>query len=112
MIGNIKKSFPPKTWMLKSSFLQDPGYVGVVGEMRAALLHACRILIIVVGDIREGLNYIVYHNPNYLNWEILWINASNYSLLQIKPLCWFELETLRIKPQLNSLQIDGTSNSN
>ena len=66
--------------------LQDPGYVGVVGEMRAALLHACRIFIAVVGDIGEGSNYIVYHNPNYCHWEILRINASNYSLLRIKPL--------------------------
>ena len=62
MVRNIKKTFPPKTGMQKSSFLQDPGYVGVVGEMRAALLHACRIFAVVVGS-----NYIVYHNPNYLN---------------------------------------------
>ena len=110
MIGNIKKSFPQKTGMRKSSSLQDPGYVRVVGEMRAALLHACRISIVVVGVIGEGLNYIVYHNPNYSNWEILRINALNYSLLRIKPLCWFELGTLRIKPQLNSLRIDGTLN--
>ena len=73
--------------MRKSSFLQDPGYVGVVGEMHAALLHACRIFVVVVGDVGEGLNYIVYHNPNYSNREILRINASNYSLLRIKPLC-------------------------
>ena len=32
-----------------------------------ALLHAFRILIVVVGDIREGSNYIVYHNTNYSN---------------------------------------------
>ena len=67
MIGNIKEIFPPKTGMREKQLLQDPGYVGVVGEMRAALLHACRIFIVVIGDIREGLNYIVYHNPNYLN---------------------------------------------
>ena len=67
MTGNIKKSFLPKTGIRKSSFLQDPRYVRVVGEMCAALLHACRIFIIVVGDIEEGSNYIVYHNPNYLN---------------------------------------------
>ena len=67
MIGNIKKSFPPKAGMWKSSFLQDPGYVGVVTEMCAALLHACRIFIVVVRDIREGSNYIMYNNPNYSN---------------------------------------------
>ena len=67
MARNIKKTFLPKTGMWKSSFLQDPGYVGVVREMCAALLHAYRILIVVVRDIGEGSNYIVYHNPNYLN---------------------------------------------
>ena len=67
MVRNIKKTFLPKTGMQKSSFLQDPRYVGVVGEMCAALLHACRIFIVVVGDLGEGSNYIVYHNPNYLN---------------------------------------------
>ena len=67
MVRNIKKTFPPKTGMRKSSFLQDPGYVGVVREMCAVLLHACRIFIVVVKDAREGLNYIVYHNPNYSN---------------------------------------------
>ena len=67
MVRNIKKTFPPKTGVRKSSFLQDSGYVRVVAEMHAALLHACRIVIVVVEDIREGSNYIVYHNPNYLN---------------------------------------------
>ena len=67
MVRNIKKTFPPKTGVQKSSFLQDLGYVGVVGEMCAALLHACRIFVVVVEDIGEGSNYIVYHNPNYSN---------------------------------------------
>ena len=67
MVRNIKKTFLPKTGMQKCSFLQDLGYVGVVGEMHAALLHACRIFIVVVRDIEEGSNYIVYHNPNYSN---------------------------------------------
>ena len=67
MIRNITKTFPPKTGMRKTSFLQDPGYVTVVGEMCAALLHACRIFVVVVRDIGEGSNYIVYHNPNYSN---------------------------------------------
>ena len=64
MFRNIKKTLPPKTGVLKSSFLLDPGYVRVVGEMHAALLHACRIFVVVVGDVREGSNYIVYHSPN------------------------------------------------
>ena len=80
-----------------------------------AIKHMCEILYkrskkCNVKGVGEGSNYIVYYNPNYLNWEILWINASNYSLLQINPLYSFKLETARIKPQLNSLWIDGTSN--
>ena len=67
MIGNMKETFPPKTGMQEKQLLQDPGYVRVVGEMHAALPHACRIFIVVVGDIREGLNYILYYNSNYLN---------------------------------------------
>ena len=67
MVRNIKKTFPLKTGVRKSSFLQDPWYVGVVGEMCAALLHACGIFIVVVRDVGEGSNYIVYHNPNYSN---------------------------------------------
>ena len=34
--------------------------------------------LFIVGD---GLNYIVYHNLNYSNWEKLRINASNYMKL-------------------------------
>ena len=67
MIGNIKEIFLPKTGMQEKQLLQDPGYVRVVREMRAALLHACRIFAVVVRDIREGLNYILYYNSNYLN---------------------------------------------
>ena len=63
----IGQCLPPKTGVLNSSFLLDPGYVRVVGEMHAALLHACRIFVVVVGDVGKGSNYIVYHNPNYLN---------------------------------------------
>ena len=67
MIGNIKDTFPPKTGMREKQLLRDPGYVRVVGEMCAALLHACRIFSVVAGDIREGSNYILYYNSNYLN---------------------------------------------
>ena len=37
MIGNIKKTFPPKTGLREKQLLQDPGYVEDVGD---ALLHA------------------------------------------------------------------------
>ena len=67
MIGNIKEIFLPKTGMREKQLLQDPGYVKVVREMCAALLHACGIFIVVVGDVRDGLNYILYYNLNYLN---------------------------------------------
>ena len=30
MIGNIKKTFPPKTGMQEKQLLQDPGYVDTV----------------------------------------------------------------------------------
>ena len=66
MIGNIKEIFPPKTGMQEKQLLQDPGYVRVVREMCAALLHACRIFV-VVGDIGGGSNYILHYNLNYLN---------------------------------------------
>ena len=67
MIGNIKETLLPKTGMREKQLLQDPEYVGVVGEMCAALLHACRIFVVVVGDVGEGSNYILYYNLNYLN---------------------------------------------
>ena len=41
--------------------------VGVVREMHAALLHACKIFVVVVRDVGEGSNYILYYNLNYLN---------------------------------------------
>ena len=53
--------------MQEKQLLQDPGYVRVVREMRAALLHACSIFVVVVGDVREGSNYILFYNSNYLN---------------------------------------------
>ena len=67
MIGNIKEIFLPKTGMWEKQLLQDPGYVGVVREMHAALLYACRIFVVVVRDVREGSNYFLYYNSNYLN---------------------------------------------
>ena len=63
MSGNIKETFPPKTGMQEKQLLQDPGYVGVVREMHAA----CRIFVVVVRDVGEGVNYILYYNSNYLN---------------------------------------------
>ena len=42
--------------------------------------------LFIVGDTRDGLNYIVNHNWNYSNWEIVQINALNYMKLRIKAL--------------------------
>ena len=42
--------------------------------------------LFIVGDIGDGSNYIVNHNSNYLNCEILQINSSNYMKLRIKAL--------------------------
>ena len=39
MIGNIKRTFLPKTGMREKQFLQDPGYVKGV-ETTCSMLHA------------------------------------------------------------------------
>ena len=44
MIGNIMRTFPPKTDMQKKQVLQDPGYVKDV-EDACCMLHAlCKIM--------------------------------------------------------------------
>ena len=64
-----------------------------------------------VGEVEDGpSNYTVYHNSNYSNKEIHRIIASNDSLFRIKTKYKFELQVLRIRQQLNSLRIGGTSN--
>ena len=42
--------------------------------------------LLIVGDIGESSNYIVYHNSYYSNGEIPRINTLNYMKLQIKAL--------------------------
>ena len=42
--------------------------------------------LFIVEDVRDVSNYIVNHNSNYLNCEILRINALNYMKLRIKAL--------------------------
>ena len=44
MIGNIKRTFPPKTGMWEKQLLQDPGYVEVVKTtccMLRGILQGC-----------------------------------------------------------------------
>ena len=48
MIGNIKKTFLPKTGLQEKQLLQDPGYVE---DVKDTLLHAARS----VQDIRITL---------------------------------------------------------
>ena len=82
MIRNSKETFPPKTGMRKARTVAR-------SRVRDACcsLQGCRgIFVVVVRDVRDGSNYIVYHNSNYLNWEILQINASNNNLFRIKTL--------------------------
>ena len=46
MIGNIKKTFPPKTGMREKQLLQDPGYVDTVDT--CCMLHAMRYGAILI----------------------------------------------------------------
>ena len=52
MIGNIKRTFPPKTGMQEKQVLQDPGYVDTV--------DTCCILIVftVYVDTVDTYNWI------------------------------------------------------
>ena len=59
MIGNIKETFLSKTGMREKQLLQNPGYVRVVREMHAALVHACKIFVVVVRDVEEGSNSVL-----------------------------------------------------
>ena len=65
-----------------------------------SVTECCRgIFIVIVRDMRDGSNYIVYHNSNYSNKQIHRINALNYNLFRIKALYKFEL--FQIRQQLN-----------
>ena len=65
MIGNIKKTFPPKTGMEKKQVLQDPGYVEDIADA-CCMLHAlCKILSktlkILKQAITEYIKFILFH---------------------------------------------------
>ena len=49
MIGNIKRTFPPKTGMQEKQLLQDPGYVKDIRFM----LHAACSVQTNVEDIKD-----------------------------------------------------------
>ena len=44
MIGNIKKTFPPKTGLREKQLLQDPGYVK---DIEDTLLHAASFVQVI-----------------------------------------------------------------
>ena len=56
MIRNIKETFPPKTGMWKSFFLQDPGYVKDVGDACCMLQECTAVLFIVVEDVKDTVD--------------------------------------------------------
>ena len=56
MIRNIKETFPPKTGMWKSSFLQDPGYVEDVEDACCMLQECTAVLFIVVEDVKDTVD--------------------------------------------------------
>ena len=59
--------------MQKNFILQYPGYVRDVGDACCMLQEGTAYFF-----VRDGSNYIVYHNSKYSKWEILRINALNY----------------------------------
>ena len=44
MIGNIKRTFPPKTGLREKQLLQNPGYVEEVGDSCCTLHTLCKIM--------------------------------------------------------------------
>ena len=59
---------------------------------------------------KSRLIYTVDPNMKSSNYMKIWLKALNYFELQQTLKYQFELETLRIKPQLNSLHMGGTLN--
>ena len=45
MIGNIKRTFPPKTGLREKQLLQDPGYVEDVKDSWCMLHALCRLML-------------------------------------------------------------------
>ena len=52
MIGNIKRTFPPKTGLREKQLLQDPGYVEDV-EDACCMLHAAYSVQDNVEDVED-----------------------------------------------------------
>ena len=55
MIGNIKRTFLPKTGLQEKQLLQDPGYVKDVRDS-CCMLHAlCRIMSKMSKILKQGI---------------------------------------------------------
>ena len=100
MIGNIKKTFPPKTGMQKKQVLPDSGYVKDV-EDACCMLHAlCKIMLKTskilkqaITDFIEFIYFLLKMSKMCMNYNVDSNTKSlNYSKIWLKPLIYFELQ--------------------
>ena len=56
MIGNIKRTFPPKTGLREKQLLQDPGYVEDVGDSCCNAAYSVQDNVKDVKDIKTSHN--------------------------------------------------------
>ena len=81
MIGNIKKTFPPKTGMQKKQVLQDPGYVKDVKDA-CCMLHAlCKIMLKILKQAKtDFIEFIYFLSKMCTNYNVdSNTKSSNYS---------------------------------
>ena len=55
MIGNIKRTFLPKTGLQEKQHLQDPGYVKDVEDSYCMLHALCRIMLKMSKILKEDI---------------------------------------------------------
>ena len=103
MIGNIKRTFPPKTGLREKQVLQDPGYVEDV-EDSCCMLHAlCRIMSKMLKilkqdnrfltDFLEFISLLLETSKMCMNYNVdSNMKSSNYSKIRFKALIYFELQ--------------------
>ena len=58
MIGNIKRTLPPKTGLREKQLLQDPGYVEVIRDS-CYMLHTLQDNVEDLKDIKTSHNRIL-----------------------------------------------------
>ena len=72
MIGNIKKTFLPKTGMREKQLLQDPGYVrGVKGP---CCMVSCKVVQILVEGVER--NKIIINKYLRLHLRLLFVMSE------------------------------------